>query len=243
MTKNNKTPYLNFADMIILSLIFFGYATAASLYGYLGILQSGSAASDYATLTFSNSDNYQSIVIELVSLAVAWLYLHIRRFDLKVLNLSVNCYTLPLTLLLVVCAGLAADIYQYLHSIILPHHYNYPQTADAVAQNPGIEANFSMALLVFSLLNGFYEELFFLGLVYASPRKNLNYVLPFSLLIRFAFHTYQGLAGAATVTVLGVVYIFFRRKIKTLVPFMLAHSVFDIFGLGLSGLMWALWDA
>ncbi len=241
MTEKPKTLHLNFADLIVLSLIFFGYATAALLYGYLGILQSGYAAPDYAALTFSDRDNYNSIIIELVSLAAAWLYLRLRRFDFKALDFSANRRTLPLVLLLIVCAGLAADVYQYLHSIVLPHHYDYPQTTDPAGQNPDIWLHLSLPLLAFSLLNGFYEELFFLGLVYAVPRKNLIYALPFSLLVRFAFHTYQGLAGAATVTVLGVVYILFRRKIKTLVPFMLAHSVFDLFGLGLSGLVWALW--
>ncbi len=241
MTENPKTPHLNFADLIVLSLIFFGYATTASLYGYLGILQSGSAVPDYAALTFSDRDNYNSIIIELVSLAAAWLYLRLRRFDFKVLDFSANRHTLPLVLLLIVCAGLAADIYQYLHGIVLPHHYDFPQTAEAAAQAANHQWHLSLPLLAFSLLNGFYEELFFLGLVYAVSRKNLIYALPFSLLVRFAFHTYQGLAGAATVTVLGVVYILFRRKIKTLVPFMLAHSFFDMFGLGLLNFIWMYW--
>lgn len=239
MEKENQTRFLQFTDIIILSLIFFGDATITSLYSYFDTLQSGAIVTGEDALVFSDSDNYNSIVIELISLTVAWLYLRWRQFDFGVLNFSTNRLTIPLTLLLIVCAGLIADVYQYFHSTILPHHY--PEISDTIPLEKEW-GSFSLLLLAFALLNGFYEELFFLGLVYAVPPKNLPYILPFSLLVRFAFHTYQGLAGAATVTVLGVVYLLFRRKINTLLPFMLAHAFFDIFGLGILQTVWILYN-
>ena len=54
-----------------------------------------------------------------------------------------------------------------------------------------------------------------------------------SLIVRFAFHTYQGLASAFTITTLGVVFLLFRRQTNMLLPFILAHGLFDIFGLSL----------
>lgn len=58
-------------------------------------------------------------------------------------------------------------------------------------------------------------------------------MLILSLIIRFAFHTYQGLLGAMVISTLGMVFILLRLKDDELVAFMLAHAFFDVFGLGL----------
>ncbi|WHR54771.1 CPBP family glutamic-type intramembrane protease [Wohlfahrtiimonas chitiniclastica] len=54
----------------------------------------------------------------------------------------------------------------------------------------------------------------------------------YSLVIRFSFHTYQGINSAIAITLLGVVFLLIRRRTNLLVPFMLAHAFFDVFGLG-----------
>ena len=99
----------NNMDIIVLSLIFFGYATLNSIAGYLQLQQAGMAAPKDLGLDAASS--YSSIVLELVELLVAWIYLRWRRFDFKALNFSVNRYTLPLTVLLIACAGAAAYLY------------------------------------------------------------------------------------------------------------------------------------
>ncbi|PQH57150.1 type II CAAX prenyl endopeptidase Rce1 family protein, partial [Acinetobacter baumannii] len=57
----------------------------------------------------------------------------------------------------------------------------------------------------------------------------------YSLLIRFSFHTYQGISDALAITTLGIVFIIFRQRFYSLIPFMLAHAFFDVFGLGVLG--------
>lgn len=234
MTAFQKRKNLSFADIAVLALIFFGYATFGALTQYGQMQQTGELVPENFGF-YDTAANYYSMVVELISLVVAWFYLRWRCFDFSTLDFSVNRYTLPLALLLIVCAGLFADFYQYIHAAIWPHHYPASEAivegGYAQAYNPF--AQITLSLLLFALLNGFFEELFFMGLVFATPKKWLPYAIIFSLGVRFVFHVYQGLAGAATITTLGLVFLLFRRKITTLLPFMLAHAFFDVFGLSL----------
>lgn len=223
-----KIKHLTFADIAVLSLIFFGTSAYSSLTGYRQLRQAGLVEPE--GLAINDMATYQVIVVEAVLLVAAWLYLRWRRFDFGVLNFRIDRYTLPLTALLVLGAGLAADLYQYLHAFLIPGHY--PETE---AFYPG--TRYTLELVSASLFNGFFEEIFFMGLVFAVKPKILPRAVAFSLFARFIFHTYQGLAGALTVTTLGVSFWLFRRKINVLVPFFLAHGIFDMFGLSALGLL------
>ena len=72
-----------------------------------------------------------------------------------------------------------------------------------------------MAIL-YGLLNGFYEEFCFLGLLTCVEDKYKWQALAYSTLVRVSFHTYQGMLWA---TVIGVVfglmyYFFYNTKSK-----------------------------
>lgn len=221
-----KTKTLLLRDIIALSLIFFAYPTVSAIFGYLELQHH-----DLATPTkhtFDSHANYQTILFELVSLAIAGVYLWWRQFNFKFLNFKINRYTLPWCVLLIITAGLVADGYQWLHSIMLPEHF--PET-NVLANDAAID----FSLILVSFLNGFYEELFFMGLVFAVPKQTLPKAIAWSLSVRFIFHLYQGFAGALTIMTLGLTFWFFRRKTDMLLPFMLAHAVFDLFGLSLMG--------
>lgn len=220
MEAKNKT--LNLTDIAVLALLFFGSAMAASVMSFFELGQAGLSGPE--DLSVNDLATYQTLVLEAVLLFAAWLYLRWRRFDFGVLDFRVNRYTLPLAVLLAVAAGLAADVYQYVHAAVLPEHY--PQT-----EHTPVPTLYTPELVLTSLMNGFFEELFFMGLVFAVAPRKLPKAVAFSLVVRFLFHTYQGLAGALTITMLGIVFFLFRRKIPVLVPFFLAHGFFDIFGL------------
>lgn len=69
--------------------------------------------------------------------------------------------------------------------------------------------------------------------------KNKWKALAFSTLIRFFFHTYQGLLWAL---VIGVIYglfyyVMYKKVVKNLLPFFLMHALADMFG---SSLMYLL---
>ena len=218
------TSSLSFFDMVILSLILFAIPIYSSWMMYWDVTHMGNIA--HTPLSFNELANHHTLMMELGSLGVAGIYLFLRSFDFRALNLQFNRHTLPLTLLLIVCAGLTADVYQYLHYFFFPHHFpETPIVSDA--------SHYTPLFILVSLLNGFYEEIFFMGLIFVVHPKILPHMIGLSLIVRFAFHTYQGLASAFTITTLGVVFLLFRRKTNMLLPFILAHGFFDIFGLSL----------
>lgn len=89
------------------------------------------------------------------------------------------------------------------------------------------------SLILFSLLNGFYEEIFFMDLAFAVKPQYQRNVLIMSLFVRFIFHIYQGIFPALAITLVGLLFIFFRKKGISLIPFILANSVFDVWGAGI----------
>ena len=86
--------------------------------------------------------------------------------------------------------------------------------------------------IAYALLNGFYEEFFFLGVMTSVNQKYKWWALAYSTLIRISFHTYQGLLWAV---VIGVIYglfyyVLYKKVIKNLLPFFLMHALADMFG-------------
>lgn len=238
--KSHNRSALHLGDIVVLALVFFGQASFSSTLSFVQLLQAGQAAPEQ--LHFGDADNWSIIAAELLALGVAALYLRWRRFDWRLLDFSLNRRTLPLAALLMASAGLTADVLHFLHQMALPAAEGGALAANSAALHDTAAAQeggrFGPLLLATALLNGFYEELFFMGLVFAVPRNQLSRAVALSLLVRFAFHTYQGLASALVITSLGAVFLLFRLRIGTLAPFMLAHAVFDIFGLSLLRILW-----
>ena len=89
--------------------------------------------------------------------------------------------------------------------------------------------------ILYSILNGFYEEIYFLGICMAVCEKNIRKSFLFSIIVRFLFHTYQGLVPAIGIgLILGIVYylMYTKLKIKNMVPYFVSHIIADIFGIG-----------
>ena len=86
--------------------------------------------------------------------------------------------------------------------------------------------------ICYALLNGFYEEFFFLGLLTSVKEKHKWLVLVYSVIIRISFHTYQGLLWALVIgLVYGLFYYFlYKYVVKNLLPFFLMHALADMFG-------------
>lgn len=223
----NRRNHLNPFDVFVLTLIFFGHAIYSSTAGYLELLAAGRAVPE--RLDMDASSSWMGIGTELASLALAAVYLLLRRFDFRQLDFGTDRRTPAKVAAYILAAGLVAAVCEYALSVCFPQLYAdaaYP-AEDGMAWN----AHWSLPYFLFAFLNGFYEELFFVGLLFAVRKKHLPYVLLAGLLVRFAFHTYQGMAGALTITTLGVVFMLLRLKYRDLLPFMLAHSFFDLFGL------------
>ncbi|QIM65901.1 hypothetical protein A4G16_00155 [Mannheimia granulomatis] len=228
---NSKIKHLTFVDIVLLAIIFFGISAYSSIKWYFILLQQNQVVPE--NLSINDLANWKTFGMQLFLLVIAWLYLRWRKFDFSVLNFKINRNTIPLALLLFVGAGLVADLYQYMHAFIIPEHYPEAEQSDYKS------THYTLELIITSLLNGFFEEIFFMGLVFTIKQEMLPKAVIFSLFLRFILHTYQGLAGALTITTLGVSFWLFRRKIPVLVPFFLAHAAFDIFGLSSLGLLFS----
>lgn len=224
---------LHWVDFVVLSLIFFGYFTYNSI--LLWSYRTEETPSVDAS-SFSDAENWWGIATELVFLCIATIYLLLRRFDFKLLNFSVGKKSLLALVILVIFGGLASDIIIYgdLWMSTGQNPFNYV----APNQPPSDFSYITWGLLAFALVNGFYEELFFMGLTFAVKSQYRIYTIVASIFVRFIFHIYQGLVPAIGIALLGVVFILVRTKVKSLVPFTLAHALFDVFGAGI--LYWIL---
>lgn len=250
---NPKRTHLEWFDFVILTLIFFGMAIYTSTTGFLELSQADMTAP--SELVFDSDTNYYAIIQELITLAVAFLYLNWRRFDFGQFVFKLT-RLVPLKIVLyILIAGTVATVSEYVLMALMPEWYpdlatQSLDTQSLTSQNTQIPdtqsynahehlSQLSPSLVLFALLNGFFEELYFLGIVFATAKKYpLVPLFLLSLLVRFSFHTYQGLAGALVISTLGVVFFALRKfaldkKDDNLLPFVLAHAFFDIFGLGL----------
>lgn len=77
------------------------------------LLQEGAVAIT-DTLTFTDQDNIWAILIELISLAIAAVYLKLRRFDFTQLIFSFNAKAIVLTAGIILIAGSLSELYFYL---------------------------------------------------------------------------------------------------------------------------------
>ena len=228
--------YLRWFDILILTLIMFGRFIQTSTILYLTPQTASSeAAVDTATEGAAFSDNF---TLQLFLLAIALAYLWLRHFDFKQLPIRFKWSVLFWTPLLFIMVGLIGDLVT-----TLTGEYNYfdPQLwqyIDLLEIFRKFAALTPMAIL-YGLLNGFYEEFFFLGLLTSVREQQKWWVLLYSTLIRISFHTYLGMTWALLIGVVyGLLYYFlYKYKVKNLLPFFLMHALADMFG---SSLMYVL---
>lgn len=222
-----KIQTLTWIDICVVTVILFGNAIYSSTESYLLLLQ-GSATID-GNLTFDVSDNYRALMQQAAFLLCVLLYLRLRNFDFKTWNLRITPKAVAYGCLMFVCGALIMDGY----SMVVGTFESSLPFPSPIA---GFFGNETVSTVIYALLNGFYEEIFFLGVCLAVGSKNLKWAIPFGLIVRLSFHTYQGMVLALGLGILlgGLVYlVYWRSKDKNLMPFFIAHTLADIFGLGL----------
>lgn len=229
MIRKNKAKLeqLKWFDILILTLIFWGDSIRSSTEIYLQLLSGSGSLSDYND--FSEADNYSALLYQLIFLAAAALYLRLRRFNFSRWNIRFNFKALAAGGLIFVGAALLIDAYTFA-TAGLAEQLPFPEPLAAFFDDQNVST------VIYSLFNGFYEEIYFLGLCLAVSPRQLRWVLPFSLLVRVSFHTYQGMLAALGIGLVFGLYMFLlyrRSKEKNLLPFFLAHALADIFGLSL----------
>ena len=83
-------------------------------------------------------------------------------------------------------------------------------------------------VLLLSVVNGLYEEVFLLGYLMKGFRhRGASFALGLSLLVRVLYHLYQGPHGALSVAVAGLVFGLFYLRTGWLWPVVFAHMLAD----------------
>ncbi len=227
-----KISYLKWFDILVLTLIMWSEGIYNSTVSYIALLQGTTTIDD--NLAFSAADNYGAMVLQAGLLLLALLYLWVRHFDFKTWKIHFNPKAVACGVLIFLGAAILLDIYFLL---------TYP--LDNILPFPGPIGAFFISetgsSVAYAMLNGIYEELYFLGICLAVRKEHLKWAVPFSVLIRVSFHTYQGILSALGIGLLfgGFLYLLYRQsRGKNLLPFFIAHAIGDIFGLGILSYFW-----
>ncbi len=230
-----KLTNLRWFDILAVTVIMFGEGIYNSTLQYIAL--SNHVATLDNNLTFSSADNYRALCMQLMWLFLALIYLKIRKFDFSTVFGKIKITPwLPLQIVIFfVLPALAMDLYHLLsYNLLTP-------VTPSLYDLQGAFANLDFSLVAYSLLNGFYEEFFFLGLCIAVKPEYAKIAFLYSLLVRCSFHTYQGLgAGIALGLLLGIIFYFLYKKFspQNLLPFFLAHAIADVIGLSVLHLFW-----
>ncbi|MBY5033808.1 CPBP family intramembrane metalloprotease [Streptococcus gallolyticus] len=220
-----KLTTLRWFDIIIVTFIMFGEGIYKSTLQYIALINHTTTLGN--NLTFSSWQNYQALTIQSIWLFLAFIYLLWRNFDFSVWtrHIKIDAW-LPLKVIgLFLISALAMDAYS-----LISYNLTTPPTPSLVQ----LFSNVDLSLILYSLLNGFYEEIFFLGVCLAIKPQHIKWAFLYSLLIRCSFHTYQGLGNAIALGLLlgSIFFICYRKwKPQNLLPFFLAHAIADTLGL------------
>lgn len=230
--------YLNWKDVLILTIILFSSFIFNSLSQSLNP-EAFNHANVPMAAEFTSDFNWRMMGFQSVLLVVAFLYLYLRHFKFSQWTVRINAKSILLGVLLFIGISLLFDLYYGVVYHLFPQlNVDAASASDITEGNPILEkmAEIDISLILYSLLNGCYEEIFFLGICLSvAPEKRFFYFM-YSLLVRYSFHTYQGTVSALAIGVLlGTAYyvLYTRMKDKNLFPFFLSHAIMDILGIGL----------
>ena len=196
----------------------FGWFIIASLQ-LTGTWQAGAPARG-----FNDSMLASVLVTELIFGAVAIAVLQARGYPLRTL------YPQPSWSGALLGAGLylGATALATLATKLAPHPAGLP-VEEMAAQ---AQVSLPVVMLV-SVVNGAYEEVFLLGyLIRGLRRYGASTALGITLLVRLLCHTYQGPVGALEVTLFGAVIGIYYQRTGRLFPVVAAHVIADAIGLG-----------
>ncbi|HFI0622181.1 TPA: CPBP family intramembrane glutamic endopeptidase [Streptococcus suis] len=224
-------------DILILTAIIWGNSIITSTQMWSASF-SATEAVDASVSSFSSSDDWWAIGNELKLLAIALIYLFIRHFDFKQLKVKLHWNVLLWAPAIFLGAGflcdLAFDVFDLFPSLTDNFTYlrYFPYYDWSITTVIDKFASLSLSRILFSLMNGFYEEFFFLGLLLSTNKTYRPWILAFSTIVRVSFHTYQGLPSAIVIgVVFGLFYYFlYTRKNDNLLPFFLGHAFADMVG-------------
>lgn len=250
---DGRLKELRWWDILVATAIMIGPFIYSSTVNYLSALNSAAQTGASTNIINNNFDsmNYDMLLFQLPLLVATLVYLRIRNFDFSKWKFKINWKTILYGIGLFILISLVVDIIYLVGSNIALYLGDSMEMVNAA----GVDAESAMeqtesgtladmilgklniSTIIYALFNGVYEELYFLGMCLFVAPKYVKWSFLFSILVRFSFHTYQGILPAIGITSIGVVYyiIYMKTKKKNLYPFFLSHEIADVFGLSILG--------
>ncbi|SHF06890.1 CAAX protease self-immunity [Tissierella praeacuta DSM 18095] len=233
--KEDKIQYLRWWDILIITIIMFGYFIWNSISSFLYLPDTNTAQIP----EFTSSANWYALIFQFVLLLLAFIYLYFRNFDFSKWKIRINLKSVLIGIALFIGVALLFDLY----FMLIYNIFAYPNVDNSIfyeTQETNVFlsklSTIDLSLLLYSILNGFYEEIFFLGICLSVALDKRKYYFIYSIFVRYSFHTYQGNISAIAIGFLvgGIYYFLYTRmKEKNLFPFFLAHAITDVFGAGM----------
>lgn len=230
-----KLKELKIWDILIVTLIMFYSAIMSSTEMFFAT----DSKSIILVGEISPEQNYSALIFQGILLIIAFLYLKMRNFDFSQWKFKINIKSVIYAILLYIFVSLIMDIFFYGYEYVSMIGNASAEVSSQVAtEGANIMDMFSIPSVMYALLNGFYEEIYFIGICLSVKPENRKYYFLFSLLIRFSFHTYQGIVSALGIgLVLGIIYYLLYTKYKkdNLFLYIFSHAIADVIGLGIVG--------
>jgi membrane protease YdiL (CAAX protease family) len=214
----NAPPHSAPLEALGMVVLCFGWFIIASLQ-LTGTWQAGASARG-----FNDSMLASVLLTELIFGAVAIAVLQARGYPLRTLYPQPSWYG----------AFLGAGLYLVATALATLAMQLAPHPAGMPVEEMAAHAQVSLpVVLLVSIVNGAYEEVFLLGyLIRGLRRYGASTALGITLLVRLLCHTYQGPVGALEVTLFGAVAGIYYQRSGRLFPVVAAHIIADAVGLG-----------
>lgn len=222
--------YLNIIDLIVLSFILFGPALYSSLKA------TKSELCDFNDVCeFSSKENISAFIMQFVQLFLAIIYLRFR-------GIEPFCFKFDISLIATIHALLLFFVFGFCMDVITSLKCGFKWIPKLLKNNiPILSAlqDIDFTIVLISILNGFYEEFFFLAILsYVEPKYTVI-ALIIMLIVRVLIHTYQGWSVALFIGLgIGLIhYLLFAHYCDNLFIYVLSHILSDLFGLSFINLI------
>jgi membrane protease YdiL (CAAX protease family) len=199
--------------------------------GAFGLFVAGSVLAFFdasGPTPIANAHLQSVIVYELVAAVVLLSFLRIRQWSLRTFGIA------PSLRETLVGVALAIATYMACVAVFLISAVLSPYAAQFAAKQSLIAPGLSLALVIAaSIINPLFEELFVCGYVVTALRERRGFwtAVNVSIAIRLLYHLYQGPIGVLSIIPLGFVFAYWYARTGRLWPLIVAHAIFDFFGL------------
>lgn len=203
---------LTLAEAAVVTTICFGSMIAASV---------GAMLNGFPERPFSDPETLSTLALELAVGAGGLLYLRWRNFDLPSL--------VPRPDLPGVAVGIGLFVFGCVASVLLTAPFAHAYADEPIYRMVAASTLSLPVIVTFAVVNGAFEEIFLLGVLARGLRSyGLSLAVGLPLLVRLAYHLYQGPVGALSVTAFGIVLTAYYVRFGRLWPPVFAHVLADI---------------